>query len=563
MYRFGVRAALAMSNSTIMETEMFKLLPASVLLCSLFTGTGGFADDCTALHIAEIMPPTNPFLVDGPSAMTHWNSAQQDSVVIPGPRGIYKLKPEQIKRIPGGLVNIQHVDAPVYPTGERVIWAANNNRVTKMLVDGETYKLIADLPIPGMQYLGTGEIDQHLNAYDAADGDESKMLEYIGEHHDGYALQHAARAGVYTVMDYAGDFYVVVNNSIFVFGDKERFNPLSVIELKRSYSFPPEVIGELQPGRPDFLFGFNMTFDGKLVVTSMGGAVAVIDRYFKERPQFVRLPGEMISNSFPTDDAGGIYVVTSAYMRKLVWTGTRLSLDEKDGAWQSAYDFEVGTGGVTFSTGSGSTPSLMGFGATEDKLVVITDGMKKMNIVAFWRNEIPTDFEQQPGTKSRRIAGQMRLTFGQPELEVAQSEQSVAVLGYGAFVVNNTPTNTHPDMYTNAVISGQYRQGAKGVQKFEWNPETDQWTSPWANAAVSSPSTVPMVSAGSRQAYVNGFVDGNWEITGIDWDSGEIVTRLIMGESQAYNGAWSLIQLLPDGDIEFGGLFGRIRIDTE
>lgn len=542
---------------------MIRVLIASLALSFLFPFGFVFAENATALHIAETMPPKNPFLVDGPSAMTHWNNSQQDSVVIPGPRGVHQLKPEQIKRIPGGLVNIQYVDAPVYPTGERVIWAANNNRVTKTLVSGETYELIADLPIPGMQYLGPADIQRHLRSYDAAGGDENKILEYIGQHHDGYALKHAARAGVYTVMDYRGDFYVVVNNSIMVFGDEERFNPASGIELKRSYRFPKEIVGELKPGQPDFLFGFNMTFDGRLVVTSMGGIVAVIDRDFEEQPQYVRLQGELISNSFPTDDAGGIYIVTSAHMRKLVWTGSRLSMDENDGAWKSAYDLEIGTGGVTFGTGSGSTPSLMGFGDDEDKLVVITDGMKKMKIVAFWRDDIPEGFEQRRGTQSRRIAGQMRLTFGQPDLEVAQSEQSVAVLGYGAFVVNNTPTNTHPDMYTNAVISGQYRQGAKGVQKFEWDPQANLWTSPWANAAVSSPSTVPMVSAGSRQAYVNGFVDGNWEITGIDWDSGEIVTRLIMGESQAYNGAWSLIQILPDGDIEFGGLFGRIRIDTE
>ena len=36
----------------------------------------------------------------------------------------------------------------------------------------------------------------------------------------------------------------------------------------------------------------------------------------------------------------------------------------------------------------GSTPTLMGFGDDEDKLVVITDGAKQMKIVAFWRDEI-------------------------------------------------------------------------------------------------------------------------------------------------------------------------------
>jgi hypothetical protein len=57
------------------------------------------------------------------------------------------------------------------------------------------------------------------------------------------------------------------------------------------------------------------------------------------------------------------------------------------------------------SHGSGTTPSLMSFGEDEDKLVVISDGNPDgAQLVAFWRDEVPLDFRQKPGTKSRRIA---------------------------------------------------------------------------------------------------------------------------------------------------------------
>jgi len=41
--------------------------------------------------------------------------------------------------------------------------------------------------------------------------------------------------------------------------------------------------------------------------------------------------------------------------------------------------------------------------------VVIADGDREgTNVVAFWRDKIPEGFTQKPGTKSRRIAGQIR-----------------------------------------------------------------------------------------------------------------------------------------------------------
>ena len=53
-----------------------------------------------------------------------------------------------------------------------------------------------------------------------------------------------------------------------------------------------------------------------------------------------------------------------------------------------------------------------------------------MKVVAFWREQIPTDFQQKPGTKSRRIAGQIQITCGLlPLPEFIQSEQSVVVNG--------------------------------------------------------------------------------------------------------------------------------------
>ena len=65
-----------------------------------------------------------------------------------------------------------------------------------------------------------------------------------------------------------------------------------------------------------------------------------------------------------------------------------------------------------------------------------------MNVVLFWRDEIPEGWQQLPGAPSRRIAGMLPAHMG--GLKAIQSEQSVVVAGYGAAVVNNEPAFTPP-----------------------------------------------------------------------------------------------------------------------
>ena len=66
----------------------------------------------------------------------------------------------------------------------------------------------------------------------------------------------------------------------------------------------------------------------------------------------------------------------------------------------------------------------MGFGNAPYKLVVITDGSDRMKLVAFWRDEIPAEFKQRPGTKSSRIAGQVQVTAGFKKAPVTSKANS-------------------------------------------------------------------------------------------------------------------------------------------
>ena len=246
---------------------------------------------------------------------------------------------------------------------------------------------------------------------------------------------------------------------------------------------------------------------------------------------------EYVSNSIAVDENNGIYVASDSVMRKLVWTGTKISDNETDGAWSQEYT-NSGTELppiIKVGKGTGSTPTLMGFGDDEDKLVVITDGAKRMNLVAFWRDEIPEG--------SQRIAGQIPVTCGLPtDTEWIQSEQSVVVYGYGAFVVNNIPETVDPDLeVTGRTRSFRSRSWVRhmntsyGAERFQWNPSKNEWSSVWTRSDVSSTSMVPIHSQSSNMALINGYRAPNgWEVLGLDWNTGKTVHQTIFGNSELW-----------------------------
>ena len=536
-----------------MKFNLFSIFLAMLLLATHAPVVHGQ----TAHPPTASVPPKNPFLIAGPSQAFHWNPSNSDATLLTGPTGTKQLGKDQIKPIYGGLTNLHYLSGPSYPTGERVIWLANNNRIAKVLIDNGRFEEIAHLRIPGQPYLSHRAAQNVTKRFDHAQTEE-ELLAYLDKNFRDYFEKAIAQAGIDSLMDREGSLYTPVRNSIMVFGDEEPENVYSRIEVRRKLTLPATI---LHPTKPDAVMGLQMTYDGHLVFVTFRGVVGVVDRYFHKAPKYLRFTGETITNSVAVDANNGIYVVTDKYMRKVVWDGDKLRNDTASGAWQSRYDSDL-NGGERGRLGSGSTPTLMGFQEGEDQLVVITDGSKVMNLVAFWRNDIPKEFKRQKGSRSRRIAGQIRVTFGRPEIEKAQTVQSVAVWGYGAFVVNHAAPATRPDPLEHALVSGVWQEGPKGVEKFIWDVQKNRWKRAWAKPDVSSPSTVPLISVGSNQVYVNGKVNGKWEITGLDWETGKRKTRLILGSSQLFNGAYSQIQLLPGGDIVYGGLTAYLRLQT-
>lgn len=499
-------------------------------------------------------PARNPYLAAATYGLTHIDPGQSDTFPYQTPEGEFHIDPKQQQRITSGPVNIMTLAA----TDPDHMWVSSTQGVVYVQVGNGMFHEIARADAPGVTPVPSQALDQVLDQNLTDPGQVEAAV------HNDWGVDWTRIAnGVYSLVDKDNRVYYVTQNAqIVVFGLTNANNPEAGVRVLRTLDFKPWLgTGPGLGGQPESIVGLNMTYDGKLAVLSTRG-LSIIDRSLQGEPQQVHFGAdEVVSNAMAVDDKGGIYAASDKIMRKVVWTGSELSTDAADGAWASPYDFGQQPPAVKFGIGTGSTPTLMGYGK-DDRLVVLTDGADRMKLVAFWRDAIPDGFQPRPGTKSNRIADQIQVTAGlTPQPEFIQSEQSVVVDGYGAFVVNNARSQGAPDRLVDVLAGGPVFAPPSGIERFQWDPANHSWSSVWSRADVVSTSMVPTESSKSGVVFVNGYTKTNgWEVTGLDWKSGKTVHRTIFGQSNLGNGAYALVQFFPNGDLLFNSVGGPFRV---
>ena len=505
--------------------------------------------------------PRNPYLADSGVPIGHVDSAQTTSTPIAGPTGPSgELGADDLTYQHLGPGHFGIAISPEYPDGERVIWSNGGDRISKL--DADSLAVLSELALPGKTLQTPAQADAELEVLDREQG------EALGNAAVTLASTYLqGLAGVYYALDADNTLYVGGATSIIAYGDDglDRSSPVTV---HREWAKPPEVGGNF--------VGVNMTFDGHLVLVTDEGWVVAVTRDFASYDAIqiagaedaaahnaeVRAAGarpgaaDFVRNSVAVDRDGGIYVASYDHLHKVVWDGSALSTDRRDGAWSAPY--LDGTG-----NGSGATPALMGFG-DDDRLVVITDGEPLMNVVAFWRDGVPKGWKRLPGAPSRRIAGQLPADMGDPGLQGIQTEQSVVVGGNGALVVNNDPASIPPGFPAVGVrvLAGYAATDPAftphGLQKFEWNGRRRELREAWANRRLTSANAVPVVSLGSDVVYTVGVRDGRWAVEGVDWRTGRSRFHWVTGSAR-YNTGFSGMNLDQDGRIVHTTPFGIVR----
>lgn len=552
------RAASPFRTSICLVSAVFLFL-AAIVGCS-----------STDNHSESNRPTPNPYLSSPLYSITHFDSSQSDSTPFGPPGGTFTVDPTAKPIVYGGPINI----ITLASTHQDYMWAVGTDRVSyvnkaagqwgtvtkfEALADASGNSLAA---IPDANFRAFGEssaVGMTTVTMDA------RLKTLFG---DNYSSRFGN--GTYVLVDKDNVVYTNYGDTLYGLALINPAQPSAGIKILYKMENMVKTIQGSSPAPPagTRLFGLSMTYDGHLIVTFSNG-VAVIDRDLNVASKtFYRFADtEYVSNSIAVDEKNGIYVASNSVMRKLVWTGTTLSASESDGAWSTPYDNStILPPIIKVGNGTGSTPTLMGFGSDSDKLVVITDGAQQMKLVAFWRDNIPDGFVQKAGTASRRIAGQIKVTCGFATLpEWIQSEQSVVVNGYGAFVVNNIPQTVSSDIQSaNKILQvslmGPAYPTSLGAERFQWNPTTHEWSSVWGRSDVSSTSMVPAYSQSKNMVFINGYNQNGWEVTGLDWNSGKTVHQTLFGTKNSGNGAYAILQYLENDDLLFNSFAGPIRV---
>ncbi|MEL6659938.1 MAG: T9SS type A sorting domain-containing protein [Bacteroidota bacterium] len=426
-------------------------------------------------------PPVNSFLADSPWPTYHRNNYAQASTCLRGPEPGDSLRIVARTNIQGGTSPWVYL-TDRYSSGERALIQSNATHIFKFIDDGEQIVAVDSLRIDfdpitsfGWNFLLTN--NQVWFTYDPKYDPEEEEF-----------------------------------TRLFKITDAEADNPYSELQLVDTFNFGPTGINRIQQ--------FNLNYKGEIVFNSENdeeqgwATVGVLDQNFNllDTLHYTTSEGEIVHhNAFPIDEDNSFFIVTTHRMIKFTWDGSQLAK-----AWEAAYDFVADGPTGSFAEGSGTTPTLMGWGEGQDKLVVVADGHADNNLVAFWR-ELPEDWTGVPGMDIH-FADSIRIPLAQTFSNLFQS-------------IENSPTVRDYD-----IAIGQFNgflgydcENIKGVQKFHWNTTSNEWELAWVNDAVNM-NGVLTYSGGSDLLYGSGKeADCNYYYYGLDWQSGEEELRILLG----------------------------------
>jgi Secretion system C-terminal sorting domain len=436
-------------------------------------------------------PPLNPFIANSPWPIMHRNSfAQQSSCLrapLLGDSLIVRWSRTPFKRTSTWLYYSEK-----YPNGKRSILGSSATHIFKAVDDS----------------LGLRLIDSIRLDFNTIDFSWNHLL---------------LKNRIWISYDY-DDINNV--NKVYKFTDQDTTDLYSPIIALDTIVLPSTVLGKAS--------GFNVTQDGWIAFNTTGGTFGVIKPDFSQviSINLPLLPGEVsYHNNFPVDADNSIYVVTTKKMIKLKWDNPNLSIE-----WTSPYDF-IGNGPTaTIAKGSGTTPTLIGWGAGKDKLVVVADGHSPNNMVAFWRDSLPAVWQALPN-KDIRVAGTVNLTGFQYLNNGLQSiENSICANGYEMAVAQFNGFNY-------ACVN------AKGVIKCQWDTLANSLNMVWNNTNVNFNNALTY-SRQSNLVYGNGKEsDCNYYFYGLNWNTGALVVKKLLGSSDDFNDQGCNISISDDSTL--------------
>lgn len=469
-------------------------------------------------------PPRNPFLANSPWPMSHRNTYNQASSPLAGPAAATATdaEPQTTSASPRFLTQCPVPITLVYgeknAKGHFSIWGNCKEKVFK--------------------------IDSNGGAW------TSSVSVFKGDS----PARHIS--GAYTLVDSDNVYFMPYGHYLLGYAEKEKGEPSSAIELVKSFEIPET---QLITDSEDIV-GLNLTYDGWLAAITRYNLLVLINRATGDSVT-LRLSNskdEEVSNSLAVDEDGGIYALSDRALYRVQWDAKSHTLSQ---TWSAPYPKTTAAMPGRLGVGSGTTPTLMGTGS-DDKLVVIADGQEKMQLLAFWRNSIPKNVKPLSGFDPQ-VAGAIGIDFGYPGITRSITEQSVLVSGSGAVVVNNDYGNRKTGhLYNLVTILNSNKKGIApyGIQKFDWDNSLHQWKEAWHSPALSAPNGIPCMSRSTGLIYYVGQFEENWTFEAVNWLTGDLAFRKILGKDRTYNSFYAATEIGYDGALLSGSYGGAMLL---
>ena len=300
----------------------------------------------------------------------------------------------------------------------------------------------------------------------------------------------------------------------------------TVLQLQREYNLQSVV------AKTDCLLALMPDWAGNIwFVTSKGvvGDVNPVTGVAKA----LTLTGEIIDNSFATDETGGVFIASDHAMY-------RFDVDSSGApviTWRQPYDRGTRKKPGQLAQGTGTTPTLVG----SDYVAITDNADPRMNVLVYQRG---------------RTSGGA-LVCGAPVFQpgLSDTENSLVSVGNSLFVENNYG-------YTSPAATSGGHTTQPGIARVDFTPG-GQCTVAWTSQEIA-PTSVAKASTATGLLYAytkprNALLTDAWYLTAIDMRTGRTVFSQLTGTGAGYNNHYAAI-FLRNGDAYIPTLTGLVRV---